>query len=369
MPANHPIMKKFILVFFWAISLSVFAQPDKITEALYTTPVVSVEERGVTFGSQTGMGLTAGIVSDQDDLEKFWKKYFKTALGFSGKRNSGWYSQSGIFSALAADSVQVAYKIEKSGDFAQLTTVVSKGGAMLSKENGNGVVQKMEELVRKGIRDFYLSAYDRAIDNQQRYYGRQQKEVASAKKEGERLARDKAKAQSDVEKLGNQIVASKSKAEDLKADKVALDKEVELKKREEEQAKKEIELKKSEIQELEASYNQKMMANELSEKKAARMSEDIASAKEKLTKLEAKGIDRSEAISKVEGKRIAVDRSIAEQESNLTKLENQKSKRSSDIESFKEKIERNADKVKEEESEAQSALNDLERLKSAKAAL
>lgn len=369
MPQNDNTMNKLFFLAFCFLNLSAFAQPDKITEALYTTPVVSVEERGVTFGSQTGMGLTSGVVASDADLEKFWKKYFKTSLAFGGKRNSGWYSQSGIFSALATDSLLVAYKIEKSGDFAQLTTVVSKGGAILSKENGNGVVQKMEELVRKGIRDYYLGAYDGAIDSQQRYYARQQKEVASAKKEGERLARDKVKAQSDIEKLGNQIVASKTKTEDLKADKVALDKEVELKKREEEQAKNEIELKRIEIQDLEASYNQKMMANELTEKKAARMSEDIASAKEKLMKLEAKGIDRSEAISKVESKRIAVDRSIAEQESNLTKLENQKSKRSSDIESFKEKIEKNSDKVKEEELEAQSALNDLERLKAAKALL
>ncbi|MFZ4784354.1 MAG: hypothetical protein ACOYLH_02685 [Flavobacteriales bacterium] len=362
-------MKNVLFVFFYLVSVIGYSQPDKQTEALFSTPIVNLQESAVTYAGQSGMGLTSSIMAEAGDLEKFWKKYFKSVLGFSGKRGSGWYSQLGVFSSLSSDSLGVAFKIESSGDFAQLTTVVSRNGGLLSMENGQGVVQKMEELMRKGIHDFYLGAYDQAIDSQQRYYARQQKEVASAKKEGERLARDKAKAQSDVEKLGSQIVASKSKTEDLKADKVALDKEVELKKREEEQAKKEIELKKTEIQDLETSYNQKMMANELSEKKAARMSEDIASAKEKLMKLEAKAIDRSEAISKVESKRIAVDRSIAEQESNLTKLENQKSKRTSDIESFKEKIEKNTDKVKEEETEAQSALNDLERLKAAKAAM
>ncbi|MFM1998075.1 MAG: hypothetical protein RL204_22, partial [Bacteroidota bacterium] len=79
-------MRLLFLSIAFAFSMISYAQPDKIAEALYSTPAIVVAEEQVTVGDNLCSGFVSQVVSEDAQLDKYWKKYMKNSCGFSGKR-------------------------------------------------------------------------------------------------------------------------------------------------------------------------------------------------------------------------------------------------------------------------------------------
>jgi predicted nucleic acid-binding Zn-ribbon protein len=354
-----------------AITFSLFlnAQPDKIAEALYSTPAILVQEEQVTVGENLCSGFVSQVVSEDGQLEKYWKKYMKNSCGFSGKRVSGFYSSTGIFSVLSSDTILLSYGIKTDGDFSKLILLVKRNDVCVSSTSDATVAGNIEALISKGLRDFYVALYDKKIAEQQKYYGHKNKDLSNAKKNGEKLIKEKTNASASISKMEGQISSAKTTISKLKTDKNSAETDVELLKREQDQLEKEAQLKQTEIRELEKDYNEKLMSGELNEKKTLRFQEDIASEKEKLGKIEKKELAKVAEINARESKVIEIERSISENEGKVSKLEADISSKKSDIERFEGRIKDNEVRVKEAQKIVETALGDLERLKAAKGKL
>ena len=345
------------------------AQPDKISEALYTTPTIVVSNEDVTMGETMCSGFVSHVISDNSQLDKYWKKYMKNTCGFSGKRVDGFYSAKGVFSSLTSDSILLSYSIKNDGDFSKLILSVKHNDICVSSTSDAAIAGNVESLISKGLREFYIMLYDKKIAGQQKYYGHKNKDLSNAKKSGEKLIKEKENASASISKMEGQISGSKTTISKLKTDKNSAETDVELLKREEDQLKKESQIKQKEIQELEKDYSEKLMAGELSEKKTLRFQEDIASEKEKLAKIEKKELAKVTEINARESKVIEIERSISENEGKVSKLETDILSKKSDIERIEGRIKDSEVRVKEAQNTAETALGDLERLKSAKARL
>jgi predicted nucleic acid-binding Zn-ribbon protein len=354
-----------------AITFSLFlnAQPDKIAEALYSTPAILVQEEQVTVGENLCSGFVSQVVSDDGQLEKYWKKYMKNSCGFSGKKVGGFYSAKGVFSTLSSDSILLSFSVKKDGDFSKLILTAKHKDIYVSSSSESAIALNVDALIKKGLREFYLSVYDQKINDQQKYYGHKNKDLSNAKKSIEKLTKEKSNASAAISKMEGQISSTKTTISKLKTDKNSAETDVELLKREQDQLKKENQSKQKEIQALEKEYNEKLMAGDLSEKKTLRYQEDIASEKEKLSKIEKKELAKVSEINAKETKVIEIERSISENEGKVSKLEADISNKKSDIERVEGRVKDAEEKVKETQKIVETALGDLERLKAAKSKL
>jgi hypothetical protein len=266
-----------------------------------------VTQEDVTLGEKTCSGFVSQVVSENSQLDKYWKKYMKNACGFSGKRVGGFYSAKGIFSTLSSDSILLSYSIKTDGDFSKLILSVKRNDACVSSTSDAVVSGNVEALISKGLRDFYVALYDKKIAEQQKYYGHKNKDLSNAKKSGEKLIKEKANASASISKMEGQISSAKTTISKLKTDKNSAETDIELLKREQDQLEKETQSKQREIQELEKDYNEKLMSGELSEKKTLRFQGDIASEQEKLAKIEKKELAKVTEINARESKVIEIE--------------------------------------------------------------
>ena len=345
------------------------AQPDKISEALYTTPTIVVTQENVTVGETMCLGFVSQVISENSQLEKYWKKYMKNTCGFSGKRMNGFYSSKGLFSTLSSDTILLSYSIKTDGDFSTLILSVKRNELCVSSTSDVAIAGNVESLISKGLREFYITLYDKKIAEQQKFYGHKNKDLSNAKKSGEKLIKASANASASISKMEGQISNAKTTISKLKTDKNSAEADIELLKREQDQLENETQAKQKEIQELEKDYNEKLMSGELSEKKTLRFQEDIASEKEKLAKIEKKELAKVTEINARESKVIEIERSISENEGKVSKLETDILSKKSDIERIDGRIKDGEVRVKEAQNTVETALGDLERLKSAKARL
>lgn len=362
-------MRLLFLTLALTFSMISYAQPDKIAEALYSTPAIVVSEEQVAFGDNICSGFVSQVVAEDGQLDKYWKKFMKNSCGFSGKKVSGFYTAKGIFSALSSDSILLSYSVKKDGDFSKLIITAKHNDVCVSSQTDASITTNLDALIKKGLREFYLTIYDKKIGEQQKYYGHKNKDLSNAKKSIEKMVKEKSNASAAISKMEGQISNTKTTISKLKTDKNSTETDVELLKREQDQLKKENQTKQKEIKELETEYNEKLMSGELNEKKTLRYQEDIVSEKEKLSKIEKKELAKVTEINAKETKVIEIERSISENEGKVSKLEADISSKKSDIERVEGRMKDGEERIKETQKIVDTALGDLERLKAAKAKL
>ncbi|MEZ4798702.1 MAG: hypothetical protein R2809_02765 [Flavobacteriales bacterium] len=350
-----------------ALTANGFSQNDKVTEALFKTPNIVIQEITTQHGEGVQTAQSALVFGEENDFEKFWKKFAKSNYAVDGKRESGYYASTNFVSPkLSPDSLSFYYKVEKDGDFCRITSLTKQKGAYLSS---GATYENVRAMMEKGIYEYYVSLYDEKISVLQKNYDRQVKDAEKLEKQGERLQRDKDDHEKSINKLNGDISSLRSSMDKTNSDKKALDNEVEILKRELEQQKKEIKRAEDDLKVAELDYNTKLAAGDLSEKKAEKGLKDITKRRESISKLQGKLTDKNTKVTETENKLINADRKLSETQNNLEKKEAEVSNHRSDIERLNKEINANKDNINEEKLQVENAKGDLEKLKMAKGGL
>lgn len=349
---------------FLILSFFGFAQNDKITEALFKTPNIVIEQGTVQHMDGVRTSQSALIFAEENDFAKSWKKFIKNNYSLEGKREDGFYTSSNIISEkISADTISFFYKIEKDGDFTRLTTLLKKGNEY---PIATSEFQNVQAMMEKGIYEFYISIYDEKIESLQKNYDRQLKDAEKVEKQGERLEKDKASHEKSIEKLTSDIGGLRTDISKINSDKKAQEKELELEKKELDQKEKEIKSLEDDLKQVELDYNTKLASGELSEKKAEKGLNDVVKRREKISKLQDKLTDKNTQVTKTENAIIQSDRKLSETQNNLEKKEAEITSHRNDIDKLRNEIDANKDNYQEEKRQAETAKSDLEKLKLAK---
>lgn len=356
-----------LLIALFSVSFFGWSQNDKITEALFKTPNIVIQEVTTQHGDGVRNAKSALIFGEENDFEKFWKKFAKSNYSIDGKRESGFYATTQFISSkISPDTISFYYKVEKDGDFCRLTALVKEKSEYVSS---GATFENVNAMMEKGIYEFYVNLYDEKIGDLQKNYDRQVKDEEKLVKQGEKLQRDKDDHEKSINKLTSDISGLRSSIEKINSDKKALDNEVDILKRELEQQKKEIKRAEDDLKVLELDYNTKLAAGELSEKKAEKGLKEITKRRESISKLQGKLTDKNTKVTETENKLINADRKLSETQNNLEKKEAEVSNHRSDIERLNNEINANKDNINEEKLQVENAKADLEKLKLAKGGL
>jgi hypothetical protein len=363
-------MKKMIAFILLLLSIITHAQTDKITDALFKTPNITIESATLLHGEGVRDAWQVIIFGEDDKFAKSWKKFIKNNYTLEGHREGSMYVCGPIVSvALSADSVTVLYKIEKDGDFIRMTLLSKTKQNYSTPNDGTGLMDKTKAMIEKGIHQFYIGEYDDRIALLQRNYDRQVKDSEKAVKQGERLKKDKMSHEKSIEKLQGDISNLRSNVSKINADKSSLNSTLELDKREADQAKKEIENLETQLREKELDYNEKIATGNLSEKKIEKVREDLVKRREKISKLQEKLIGKNSKVTATENKVLQSERKLSETQSNLEKKEAEITSHRNSIDQLNKEISANEDVIKEENLQVETAKIELEKLKQAKAGM
>lgn len=353
-----------LFVLLMVLSIAGLTQNDKITEALFKTPNIVVEQGTTQHGDGVRTSQSALIFAEENEFSKAWKKYIKTNYGIEGKRDNGFYgAQQVVSTPLSPDTISFFYKIEKEGDFIRLTTLVKQGNEYPTT---TPVFQNVQAMMEKAIYEFYVELYDEKMSSLQKNYDRQVKDLEKVEKQGDRLEKDKASHEKSIDKLTSDISGLRTDISKISSNKKPQEKELELEKKEYEQKEKEIKTLESDLKEAELSYNTKLASGELSEKKAEKGLSDIVKRREKISKLQDKLTSKNTQLTKTENAIIQSDRKLSETQNSLEKKEAEITSHRNDIEKLREEIQANKDNIQEEKLQVETAKVDLEKLKLAK---
>ncbi len=362
-------MIKLLLPVFLLGAISTFAQPDKIAQALMNTPDVNTTESSTLHGDGVRKTVEAKIISEPNEIGKFFRGYIKSTFNVSGKKEGAYFVCGPIFSEkLSPDTIVLYYQVLSDGDFSRLSVFgLKKQEYVLESETPEK--QNIIAFVEKGLIQFYTQLYDKKIKDQQRYYDRQVKDLARVDKGGARLQKDKASHEQSISKLQSQLSNSRANINKIETDKKALEIEMEDEKKESNQIKKEIEQQEQALRTKESEYAERFPGADITDKKATRAREDLEDRREKIIKQQARLEKKNEKVTAVENRILQSERRLHDAQTTIERQEAEITQHKAALEDLFEKEKENKTANVEETQQVESAKASLERLKAAKGGL
>ncbi len=368
-PSIVVCMIKLLLPVFLCAALGAIAQPDKVAQALMTTPDVNTTESTTLHGDGVRKTIEAKVISEPADFTKFWRSYLKENFNVSGKKEGNYLVCGPIVSAqLSVDTVFLYYQISSDADFSKLSVFAIKKGEYIVDSDG-AEKQSLVALTEKAMVQFYTQLYDIKIKIQQRYYDRQVKDLARVDKDGARLEKEKASHEQSISKLQNQLSSSRANINKIESDKKEFEINLEDEKKESNQIKKEIEQLEQTLRTKESEYAERFPGADITDKKAEKARGDLEDRREKIIKQQAKLEKKNERVTAVENKILQSERKLHDAQSSVERQEAEITRHKSDLDSLFEKQKANKTANSEEADQVSAAKSDLDRLKTAKGGL
>jgi hypothetical protein len=362
-------MIKLLVPIFFCIGAQALAQPDKVAQALMTTPDLNTFESNTLHRDGVRKTVEAKVIFETADLNKFWRSYLKDNFNVSGKKEGSYISCGPIVSAqLSVDTVFLYYAISTEADFSKLSVFALKKEEYIIDAHG-AEKQSIVAIVEKALVQFYTQLYDQKIKDQQRYYDRQVKDLARVDKDGARLEKEKASHEQSISKLQDQLSSSRANINKLESEKKEFEINLEDEKKESNQIKKEIEQLEQALRTKESEYAERFPGADITDKKAEKARVDLEDRREKIIKQQAKLEKKNERVTAVENKILQSERKLHDAQSSLERQEAEISRHRSELEILYSKQQDNKTANAEEADQLSVAKSALDRLKAAKGGL
>lgn len=362
-------MIKLLFALFLCLPVVVLSQPDKIAQALMNTPDINTAESTTLFQDGVRKTIEANVISEPNEIGKFWKNYLKENFNVSGKKIDNYIVCGPIVSTkLSPDTAFLYYNISTDADFSVLSVFATKKQEFIVDTNAEEK-QNIIALVEKALVQFYTQLYDKKIKEQQRYYDNQVKDLSRVDKEGARLEKDKSSHEQSIVKLQDQLSSSRANINAIESNKRELEIKLEDEEKESLQIKKEIEQMEQVLRTKEGEYSDRFSGSDITDKKAEKARNDLEERREKIIKQQSKLEKNNESVTAVENKILQSERKLHEAQSALERQETEISRHKSELEILYEKQKNNKTANAEESDQVSIAKSALDRLKAAKGGL
>lgn len=350
-----------------SIQLFIFAQPDKYAVALMNAPYIAFEEKQISFQDKSQPAISIIVMADDSDYGKDFKNWMKSSLMVEGKKNSGFYSVLGtVIPAWSADSINYHYKITSDGDACRLYMLAEQKGVFITDATHHELVDKMKSSITAQTRDFYNRYYDEKIGDQQKFYDSQISDMEKLQKKRDRLTGDLADNQNNVTKTTKSMEETNLKVSESESKIKSLNAQLQQDQKASDQAQKEAEAQLKLVKEKEVEYNRLNAAGALNTKDGERVIKDLEKLRSKMDKLQANVTKTTETVTKSENNILKEEQNKTKVTSRLSELKNDRDKYDHKISSIKSDLDENEKATKDEQSQIDAALADLEKLKAAK---
>lgn len=352
------------------VQLIAVGQSKEVKNALTTAPRIDIVEQPVAFREGSQSAFTLFFTADEDDVQKHYKAWVKTISGSDVKKDGSFLATYKVLMATwSTDSLQLFVKTEKDGIGSRLFFLVSTPKGFLTSTSDAALSTTVKSELVSQSKVFYTRYYDSCINDAQKEFDTQQKDV-------ERLVKKQAKLNSEIEGHNNDLKKADESTRSLN-DKLA-NNEVKIRdnyskldqqKSREEQAQKEIDVNTSSLRIKQSEFDAFNRTDDLNSKPAIKVSKEL----EKLRKSEVKLKDRlskeKATTTKLENQKLDLERTKSDLNAKIDSNKVAVDSHFREIDSLKRDLDDVARSLNDEQLQANQAMDTLTKLKLAKTAL